>query len=196
MNHLIKDIFQVLFWLGALIGGIITAFKAIVEMRLNRKQREEELRWNMAREAKSLWHEMWKNSFARNAMKMLDWTGREYEIKEGKFAQVFHEDVIKALRVIVLGFDDKKRSEGFDDKETFIRDCFDEFFDSIEDIEHYIIIHIIEFEDVKISLKYYIDIILNKPQFEKAVKDFMKAYNYNLALNFIARIQEADNSAS
>ena len=44
MDSNTKDIIQVAAWLTATIGGLIAAFKAIIEMRHNREQRKKELK--------------------------------------------------------------------------------------------------------------------------------------------------------
>ena len=86
MDPLWKDAVQMFFWLVASIGGVVAAFRGLHQMRQNRDQRAEELRWQRARESKLLVDEMEKSSGANAAMRMLDWTGREYDIIEGETA--------------------------------------------------------------------------------------------------------------
>lgn len=170
MDPNIKDIFQVTTWSGATIGGLVAAFRAIIEMRHNREQRQKELRWRKSKEAKIILDELFGNSYSRDAMKMLDWSGREYEIKEGIKKTISVNDVLKGLRVNNLEFSDK---------EAFIRDCFDQFFDKLEYIQHLVTTELIDFRDISGPIEYYVDLMAKN---KKAFCDFLDFYGYSDAL--------------
>jgi len=94
---LVKAWFHILAWSVASIGGVIAAFRAIVEMRRNREQRKQELRWRQARESKDILDKLNEDPRSRSAMMMLDWSGREYKIKEDVKERISKSDVLEAL---------------------------------------------------------------------------------------------------
>ena len=48
MDPFWKDAVEMFFWLVASVGGVVAAFRGLHQMRLNRDQRAEELRWQRA----------------------------------------------------------------------------------------------------------------------------------------------------
>ena len=60
MNSMIKDLLQLAAWAVAVLGGLIAAFKAIVEWRESR-------RWKQAEMAKTCLDEIRDNTLARDA---------------------------------------------------------------------------------------------------------------------------------
>ncbi len=107
---------------------------------------------------------------------MLDWSGREYEISDSRRETVTYQEVYYALRTTNTVFEDGK--------EVYIRDCFDHFFDCLEELEHFISIDLIRFEDVEGGLLYYIDKMMDN---KSAFDGFMREYRYNKALAFVDR---------
>ncbi|MFQ6029289.1 MAG: hypothetical protein ACE5Q6_17575 [Dehalococcoidia bacterium] len=172
---ILKDWAQIVAWLVASVGGVMAAFRAVVEMRRAREQRDEDLRWRQAREAKGLMDEMEGDSWASNAMQMLDWTGREYEIAEGKRAIIDTDTMRAALRT---------HPETFNDVEVYIRDCFDHFFDWLEQLEHFVAISLVRFEDLEDGVDYYVERLAWSPQ---VYQEFMRTYHYDKALRFLDR---------
>lgn len=181
MDQGLKDIFQVAAWLAATIGGLIAAFKAIVELRRNREQRQVELHWKKAHEAKKLLDELFDNNYSRNAMRMLDWSGRDYQIKNDFTEKITTEDVLIGLRVNDLKFSAK---------EAFIRDCFDQFFERLEYMQHLINIDLIEFKDISGPIEYYIELMGNN---KKVFYDFLTFYDYSGTLSLFEKFDHWQN---
>lgn len=158
------------------VGGVIAAFTAISEMRLNRNQRVIEHRWKQTGEAKEFLAAIKNNYKSSSALQMLDWSGRSYDISDDEKASIKFEDVEYGMRIKDLQFSKK---------ESFIRDCFDDLYDKFELIEHFILHGFIEFTDIEKPLQYY----AKKIAANENHVGFMKKYNYDLALSFVKRFE-------
>ena len=158
---------------GAL-GGLIAAFKAVAEMKLNRIQRATEHRWKQTGEAKGFLESIKNGHKSSSALSMLDWSGRTFDISKDERASVTFEEVDHGMRVENLQFSKK---------EGFIRDCFDDLYEKFELIEHFIRHDFIEFTDVEGPLDYYVKKIAKNENLMR----FMEKYDYDLALGFVGR---------
>jgi hypothetical protein len=186
MNESFKNLIQVISWVVLSVGGLIAAFKAIYEMQQNREQRGEELRWRRANVAKGILDELFSNPHSQFATLILDWSERqrEYEVKKGSNQVISYNEVVAALG--------KAQQADLNDKEVFIRDCFDCFFYLIDRIDHSIRIKLISFEDVDAPLRRYAKKIeIQKETYE----NFMKSQGYSLAIQFFKRFERASTAA-
>lgn len=176
---------QTISWIGAVIGIVLALINYISQQRQNREQRERELeqkqlelRWKQAEAAKKLLDEMLTDFRAVAAMKMLDWNDLEYEVKPGVKQTIKEKDYINALRVSDLDFNDK---------EAYIRDCFDSLFYYMAMIEHYIHSDLVRIEDIVFPLDYYMKIInKNREVFDK----FLNHYKLNRTMRFMKTLDE------
>jgi hypothetical protein len=130
----IRDYFQIIAWLVASIGGVIAAFRAIVEVQRNRKQREIELRWKQAQLAKGILDEIQDDSLIQNAKKLIDWHEHEYEVRKDHIETITQEEVLNSLQKGTASL------KSLDEKEKFIIECLEEFFMKLERVEHLIVI--------------------------------------------------------
>ncbi len=169
------DILQTLALVIGAVGGVIAAVRAIVEMRRNREQAAQELRWKQTREAKKILDEMKADSGSTYAMRMLDWSGRSYPISESERVAIKQEDVHEALQ------NDDLR---FTKKQVFIRDCFDSFLDYLEELEYDIGTRLIMFPDVEAQLEYYVRIMARHKTVYAA---HMAQWDFTHALAFCER---------
>lgn len=160
-------------FIGA-VGGIIAAFKAIIEMRQNRKQKEIEHHWRQAAQAQLMLEKIKGEYKTSSALQMLDYGGRKYRVTDDCESRISTNDRNNALRTENLTFNKE---------EVFVRDCFDRLFESIENIEHFIRRDLVQFSDVSKPLQYYVNIINKK----KPVYEFVRHYNYKLVEDFIDR---------
>jgi hypothetical protein len=169
-----KDVFQILFWIVAIVGGLIAAFKAIAESRRN-------LRWKQAEMAKTCLDEIWDDQLAFAALRMLDWTGLSFPLPDdgGNMSQISHEQRRASLRVVNTEFPPG-------DPGPFIRDAYDRLFDAFERLEHFIRIKLIRFEDVEPRLRYYVG-KLGTADERPVAEAFLNAYDSKLALCFLER---------
>jgi hypothetical protein len=176
----LKDVIQASAWLVAIVGGLLAAFKGLRELAESRRVRIEELRWKKAQLARDVLAGFFNNPRFRDAVTMLDWTGREYEIAPGRTAIVLWGDLTQALRAQGHGV-------SFDTKEVHIRDSFDALFDAMELLEHYLRTGLLEFEDVNFPMAYH---VARLREHSSATEPFMRRYGYDLALAFVNRFPE------
>jgi hypothetical protein len=172
-----KDIVQIGAWLAAIVGGLVAAFKAIHETGENRRLRQQELRWKKAQLAREILNNLKTNPRFHDALVMLDWSGREYEISSGIKEEVSWEELPGALRAWSEEIE-------FSDKEVYIRDCFDELFDGLNILEHYLRTDFLEFEDVNFPLAYYMGKLHERIA---ALDVYLTHYDFQLAAAFIQR---------
>lgn len=166
--------------------GLLSVFVAIFvawhqfeknrqETERNRLQRNEELRWRKAGLGRDVLNEFWEDSFACDAMLMLDWTRRGYCIGKEQDVIITLDEVWHALRV---------SDTSFTEKEKYVRDCFDHFFGMMQIIEHYLSINLIVFEDVNYPFNYYAGKLKRK---REVIMSFLQTYEYDKALVFLSR---------
>lgn len=172
----IESIIKTCSLLVGTIGGLIIAFKAVIEMKNTSKQRKIEHRWKQTEQARIFLDEIKNNYKVYSALQMLDWSERNYTLENAVEMNITSEDIKIGLRTKKLQFSEK---------EAFIRDCFDSLYDNFEMIEHFIKKDLIVFEDIAIPIKYYVEKI-NKKQFHSS---YMKEYGYLLTLDFIDRFK-------
>jgi hypothetical protein len=180
-----------------IIGGIIAAavallaaFKALAEWRRSIKQREEELkkraeelelrksefRHKQAIFALNLISEVFKDPKSRAALTMLDWDNFDYTDEAGTKYTVNECEIKKALNPDLEA----------DDKEVFIRTRFEALYDHLEQIQHLISLKIVNFDDVKIAFRYYMQNALD-PVIEHI--DFLEKFDYPGAKTFVLRFE-------
>lgn len=172
-----KDLFQVGAWVVAIIGGLIAAFKAISEMSQSRELRAQELRWRKAQLAREILNSLRIRREFRDALLILDWSGREYKTASGQKEKIFWEDLPGALV-------EWKEPMGFTTRQMYIRDCFDALYDGMDHIEHYLRTGLLDFEDIKVPMEYYVTKLLERGP---ATLDYMTYYGFVLARSFLAR---------
>ena len=173
----LKETIPIVSQIVLIVGGLITAYKLITEMKLARLQRQMDLRWKQANAAREMLREMLTSPLANDATIMLDWTGREFSITPNQKATITFEETQKALRTDNLQFTSK---------EVYIRDCADAFLFHVELIEQAIRNELIEFKDIKFPMEYYIA-AMRKNDLYNAYTQFIKEYDYKNAERFLSR---------
>jgi hypothetical protein len=177
MNQIAKDLLQIIALAVAVVGGLIAAFKALDETRENRRQRVRELRWRKAELAREIIGKLHASKRFHDALVMVDWTGRDYEVSPGNVKEIKWEDLPAALRLW-------EEPISFDEKEVYIRDCFDELFDGLNLLEHYLRTDLLDFKDVEFPMAYYIGKVVERGD---DIAGLMNHYGYRLAKAFIER---------
>src|SRR5947207_2411563 len=74
---------QLLVWIATIVFGLAALRRTLNEARENRSLRSEELRWKKANLARDVIVALKGDPQVRDALQMLDWTGRVYEVHEG-----------------------------------------------------------------------------------------------------------------
>jgi hypothetical protein len=146
--------------------------KALDEQTRATELRREELRWRKASLARDALDDLFDDKLAADAMRMLDWSGREYKVNDQQIS-INTATMLASLRIENLQFKPE---------ETFVRDCFDAFFGHMEMIQHFLDVHLLEFEDVQYPFSYYAPLMAKH---RKVFRTFLVTYNYNLARQFL-----------
>jgi hypothetical protein len=150
------------------------AWKALRELALGTREKAKENRIRQALAARDMLKDLFASAKARAALQMLDWSGRSYSDGDHTF-EVHATDLGDALRTDRLSFDHKQ---------IFIRDCFEELFDRIEQLQHFVNIGLLHFDDVALPLEYYArKIVADLPSFEP----FLLEYGYPNAHELLTR---------
>lgn len=177
LDSLTKDLIQISAWMVAAVGGVIAALKAIHELRENRRQRAEELRWRKANAAKELLDLFYADDRFRDALMMLDWDGRPFALESAGIQPITHQDLLAALDIDTVSFTAT---------EVFIRTCMDRLFEAFERIEHAIRTNVIEYEDVRFAFEFY---ICRLAPHRDLVTRFMRKTGFENALAFFDRCE-------
>ena|SRR5215204_1069644 len=160
MDPLLKDWIQVISWGVAIIGGLVAAFVALYQLSASNKQRRRELRWQQANAGRQLLDEMFDDSKSKDALRMLDFPGRdEFKDIPASDKKVGFSDIRKALEVTTTNDGDYLTFTYKDDKSVFIRDRFDGLFYYLERFEYFRENELLEFRDIRTPIEYYAKII-------------------------------------
>lgn len=146
LDPLLKDIFTLIGSSVTIIGGFVAATLAIYNLILSRKIREKELRFKQAQMGKQIIEEMFDDEAAGNALLMIDFDQRSFDLGSRKKSIITRDDVLQALNPL---------NKHEDRKTVFIRECFDGLFYFLDRIEHFVTIGLTTFEDVAVPIKYY-----------------------------------------
>jgi hypothetical protein len=146
LDPLLKDIFTLIGSSVTIIGGFVAATLAIYNLILSRKIREKELRFKQAQMGKQIIEEMFDDEAAGNALLMIDFNQRSFDLGSRKKSIITRDDVLWALN---------PSNQDEDRKTVFIRECFDGLFYFLDRIEHFVTIGLTTFADVAVPIKYY-----------------------------------------
>lgn len=181
-------------WIIASCGGIFTALKSLEDWEHSREQSVREHKWKRGKLAMKVIDSMKADAWAASAMRMIDWTDREYENPlTKKKHQISYEQLSAALR---SHSPEPGKIDRFEDHEVFVRDCFDGFFDHLERIQYLIDIELIDPADVRSPLKYWADAIVQGKvaQPEDALRKFMTRYGYSGALKLVNTFAQSNKA--
>ena len=179
----IKDLITSLATLIGVPAAMLAATKAINEFHRGNQERIRENRHKQASAAKGQLDALFSDPLARAAMQMLDWSGREYNTGSQTQA-IFFRELKPALRLVDLTLDEK---------EAYIRDCFEKLFDHLSMIEHLCKIEYLNFDDVAVPIAYYARKIAGHPD---AYFPFIDTYGYSLAKDFIQRAVRPEKTSA
>jgi hypothetical protein len=165
---------------AAIVFGLITAWRAVREMKQSREQRDralaaeqKELRWRQARVGTEVVEKMLEDREVDDALNMIDWDSRSYKI-DGQDVVVTADDLGAAL----VG-----RRGVFIRKQLFVRDVFDELFYYMGRLERMVALELTTFEDVTMPLDYYIELMARR---QDVFGGYMRAF-HPTALKFVER---------
>ena len=154
MNQLTKERFEVTAKVVAILGGIISAIALVVTLQSSTEQRASELRWKQANLAMELVDTMLSDSQAFDALRMIDWYDRTYQISVDEEAVISSEDVRYSL--------DVQNNDNLSPSGVFVRESFDRLFYHMGRMERSVRTELIKFDDVRSPLGYYAQILCNE----------------------------------
>jgi hypothetical protein len=132
----------------AIVGGIISALGLIMALHASTKQSETELMWKKSNLAKELIDSMLSDPQAMDAMRMIDWNGRDFNVGEGVKEKICRIHVKSALK--------PKNDDNLAKKDIYIREAFDRLFYHMGRMERSLKTGLINLEDMSSPLAYYV----------------------------------------
>lgn len=186
MRQLTKDRFELTSKSVAIVGGIISAFVLIATMQGGIAQRSREHRWNQARLAMELVDTMMSDVQSFDAMRMIDWDARSYEISSGRAEMIDSQDVRDAL--------DVRNNASLPPGAVYVRESFDRLFHHMGKIERALKSELIRFDDVRRPLAYYVPILRTK--YDEVLSPYMKQLGSDDALDLLQRFASSPPASS
>ena len=145
-------------------------------------QSMRELRWRQTVEAQATIRRMTEDKHANDAMTILDWNGRRFEIRSGTRAKITWKLMREALRL---------EPAIFTPEEVFVRDAFDGLFDKFEMMEHQIANGLFCDKDVSYPMEYYASRMKHPSNWPIFLR-YLNTYKYPGALRLIERMGVLD----
>jgi hypothetical protein len=139
------------------------------------KQARRDLQWRQTVEAQRAVQRMTTDLRAQNAMTILDWNNRQFEIRDGLRERITWEEMRRALRA---------GPGPFQPKEVFVRDCFDALFDHFQMIQQQIENELFDVKYVLYPVGYFAR-RMRLPANWPAIHGFLHKYDYPLAKSLI-----------
>jgi hypothetical protein len=178
------------------LAGLVTIVVAIWALRKGREelkmaraqrqsetdQRKEDLRWKRAEKAKEYLDFIHVHPKAGSAVTMLDhglWPAycSSFEVRKDRLIDVCWNDVLATFQ----GESSSAEVALQNEKTVFIEDCFDWFFYYVDQLEHYIQINLIDFNDVRHVFRPYVKIVCDE---RIGFQKFLRRQDYGLATSF------------
>jgi hypothetical protein len=177
MSQLTKDRFDVASKSMAIIGGIVSAVALIVTLQGGLSQRAREHRWNQAKLAMELVDAMLSDRQAFDAMRMIDWDQRKYEIGGGRTELITSKDVYDAL--------DVRNNAGLSPSAIYVRESFDRLFHHLGKMQRSLKSRLITFDDACSPLRYYVPILTKR--YGEVLTPYMKQLGNDDAIALLQR---------
>jgi hypothetical protein len=183
------DIARLFVEAGGFSVAIFTAWAGLKKAHEDRKdaldQSKRDLQWRQTLEAQNAVRRLVGDSRAQNAMTMLDWDDREFEISPSQSEPISRDERRIALRTSPVSFAPK---------EMFIRDCFDGLFDQFQMIQQEINNKMFDVEYVRYPIGFAN--LMKKPKDWPIIHAFLTAYDYPLAKMLIEAAYQPPNAGT
>jgi hypothetical protein len=165
LTQLTKDRFEVASKSMAIVGGIVSAAVLIVTLQGTLEQRAREHRWNQARLAMELVDDLMSDPLAFDALRMIDWESREYQIAGGP-PQVITSSVVREAL-------DPGNNEHLTATGVYVRESFDRLFHHLGKLERALRSELIVPDDIESPLAtYYAPLLRSK--YASVIEAYMK----------------------
>lgn len=179
MNSSTKEKFDITAKTVGIIGGVLSAIALVITLQSSTEQRARELRWKQANLAMELVDTMLSDPQAFDALRMVDWNGREYKINDKGKTLIGTQDVISAL--------DIDNNNNLSAKGVFVRESFDRLFYHMGRMERSVKTELIVFDDVRSPLGYYSQILCK--EYNQVLTPYMIQLSVDDALKFLKRFK-------
>jgi hypothetical protein len=177
MRQRTKDRFEVAAKLIAIVGGIVSALGLIITLQGGLTQQARQLRWNQAKLAMEFVDAMLSDRQAFDALRMIDWGQRVYEISPGRTELITSAHVREAL--------DVRNNARLSPSGVYVRECFDRLFHHLGKMERSLKSGLIAFEDIRSPLAYYVPILTRT--YGDVVTPYMKQLGHDDAQALLQR---------
>lgn len=174
--------FEVAFKSVAIVGGIISAIAIVVALQAGTSQRKIELRWKQANLAMDLLDSMLSDTQAFDALRMVDWNARTYQITGDEEARIDSAAVEFSL--------DVQNNNDLSPSGVYVRESFDRLFYHMGRIERSVRTDLIVFDDVRGPLDYYVPIL--RSRYGRVLMPYMRQLGFRDAIALLDRIPLAD----
>jgi hypothetical protein len=184
MSQPARDRFEVASKSIAIIGGIISALGLIITLQGSITQRSTEHRWNQAKLAMELIDDMLSDPQAFDALRMIDWDSRTYQVGKDHEEKIGTGEVHDAL--------DVRNNSNLSPAGVYVRESFDRLFYHLGKLERAIDSDLVRFEDVDSPLDYYVPIFRSK--YGDAAPQYMKQLGDRDAMGLLERFPRDSGS--
>ena len=166
----------------AIVGGIISAIAIVMALQAATSQRKIELRWKQANLAMDLLDSMWSDTQAFDALRMVDWDERTYQIRKDQEARIDVAEVEFSL--------DVQNNNDLSPEGIYIRESFDRLFYHMGRIERSVRTNLIVFDDVRGPLDYYVPML--RSRYGRVLEPYMRQLGFKDAIALLDRIPPWD----
>jgi hypothetical protein len=152
---------------AAIVGGLVTAIVAVVQLARGVSQSVREFEWKQAEQGRAMVNAM-VNDKGWEAMTMLDFPeGRTYELVPGKRELIRPEEVVSALENAI-----SEKAAQLTETQRFIVDRYDRLFFMVSQLQVAIRSGLVRKDDVKFPLSWYVEKRLCKRK--RLLLDYMR----------------------
>ncbi len=185
MNPSTKEKFEVTSKTVAIIGGILSAVALVWTLQSSTEQRASELRWKQANLAMELVDTLLSDPRAFDALRMIDWNSRSYQIGADEDALISVENARNALNIL--------NNYNLSPSDIYVRESFDRLFYHMGRMERSLRSELILFEDVRSPLGYYTYILCQ--EYKTVLTAYMRQLGVDDAQKLLDRFQIEDCEA-
>jgi len=179
MNPSTKEKFEVTSKTVAIIGGILSAVALVWTLQSSTEQRASELRWKQANLAMELVDTLLSDPRAFDALRMIDWNSRSYQIGADEDALISVENARNALNIL--------NNYNLSPSDIYVRESFDRLFYHMGRMERSLRSELILFEDVRSPLGYYTYILCQ--EYKTVLTAYMRQLGVDDAQKLLDRFQ-------
>ncbi|HRF81102.1 MAG TPA: hypothetical protein PL070_13570 [Flavobacteriales bacterium] len=186
-----KDWIQSLSWAASALTLVFSALKFFLfdrkrdlqqrtdelsQRKVESDLRDEDMRWRRVETGKKLVDDLLASKRCRCARKLIDYPGGRVFVVGGNKVLLKESDSIKALDV---------SNVNLSTNDHFIRDCFDNFFYHIAILEHWIQQELVDLNDVKYPVEYYVRALKRNQNLWPIAEAYLEKFKFIKAQEFM-----------